>query len=395
MDPVLEAIANGGKEAPESFDNFVPKGLNDAKEELEEIKTKEADAKEKVEDKPSTRQVDQMDEEEEKVKEVVKEEKIPEVKEEPEKPVGKTVRLKDGDEAFDVPEDATIRVKVKGKNEFVTIKELQEEYSGKMAVKDEMGKAAQKRQEYEQKERVLIEEKKEIAGMIRELTGLMDDPKKNPMEALLYLVDKSGRNVHDYTKRVYDYFQEEMAKFQEMDEVQQALYWKDRELGYLRSNQAAKERREADARAQRERVEQIERLRGSSGVSEEQYVQAHEELVKLGFRPEQVTPKAIVDYAVMKPHLDRAEGIAKGYEADLTDDQMDELVEVVAGTLRRNPKLSDEKAVTIAAEQLGWDVEVEGESVERKLASASRVRQAYIPPKKQQTDRPESFDDLA
>lgn len=310
----------------------------------------------------------------------------------------KAIRAKFNDENIDIPEDATVKVSVKNKSEFVTIKELRDAYSGKQAWGSKIQEASRKEKAAEQFYEKTKAEKQELAGHINKITELLDDTQKDPLDALLYLVDLSGRNVHDYTKRVYDHLSKTVLELEQMDDVEKRLFWRERELNYLKNNSAAKEAEAKKVSAQREYSNRINRLRESQGVSEEHYVQAHQDLVKLGYSKEQITPEAIVKYAVYKPLLDKADEICSSYEEDLTTDEMDQLIDVVAETLKRNPKLDDAKALEIAAYQLGWDVETD-----EKLLSQAKTRHqlsSSVRPSnekktnKKQSSRPESFSDF-
>lgn len=408
---ILANIAAGGKPGDGPLDTFeapVSRSPEQVQAELAKMKAESGEVEVEEESEPKkVTQTEKLDEEEvpkedekeedekeEAPKEEDEKEKLPEEK--PLDPDVKTMRLKHGDKNLDVPEDATVKVKVKGRNEFVTVKELAEQFSGKQAWGEKIQEVSRKEKMAHQFYEKTKAEQAEVAGHMQKIAGMLDNG-TDPLSALLYLVDLSGHNVHDYTKRVYDHMSKTSEELSQMDEVERELYWHRRELSYLKNNQAAKDADAKSAQAQRERAQRINGLRESQGVSEEQYVQAHQDLARLGYSKEQMTPEAVVRYAAFKPHLDRADEICAGYADDLSDREMDSLVEVVAQALQRNPKLNPEKALIAAAHQLGWDVETEeglASQVERKASSAAAVRQvANSQTKKRSTDRPESFGD--
>lgn len=278
---------------------------------------------------------------------------------------GKTVKIKNGDESIDIPLDATIKVKVKGKNEFVTIDELRADYSGKKAWTQEIEQAKEKTQVAEFKLQKFKEEKTQIASQLEHIAGMLDKEDGDPLEALYYLLDFTGRDVNNYTKRVFDFMEEKVQAMSEMDEVEKELYWTKRKLEANNNNQSAKAERLKQEQAQAELVAKVDKLRESSGVSVQQYVDAHKELVEMGLESESITPEQIVRYSVLKPFAERAEKVAQQFEEDLGDDEMISLITETTSVIQKRPKISDEEALTIAAKMLGYEVETVDDDIEK------------------------------
>lgn len=357
------------------------------------------------EGKKGASQVDKLDEEEDdpdksEEKEEVEEDKkevAPEKKEEKPKPQGKTIKIKEGDEVKEISPDATIKVKVDGKGEFKTLKELAEFYS-KQKVDEKLVATARQEKEQLQKQSANYKQQFDtVAGHLTKIQEMMDDDKGDPLAPLFYLLDISDRNAYDYTKRIFSHLSEEVSNLSQLDDVERELYWTKKESDWLKSNQAAKVTRARQAQDTQERIAKIDRLRESQGVSEEQYVQAHEALIGLGFEASKVTPENVVDYAVMRPFYDKAEKLCGAYQDELDDDQMDELVVTVARTLRNSPRMKAEDVLTYSAKQLGWDVESVDDVIEdinSKASTNSVGSERKTPSKKQNNDRPESFDDF-
>jgi hypothetical protein len=276
---------------------------------------------------------------------------------EDEKPKGKTVRVKDGDKALDIAEDATLKVKVKGKNEFVSISELKKNYSGQVAFDEKFAEVNQEKEAVIKREQGYLQEKQVLASHLSKIAEIMDNPEKNPYEALSYLVDMRGGNPVEFNKRVLQYMSSEVERLSEMDEVEQELYWTRQEADLLKNRSTAKADEESRAKTEMERNAQLASLRESQGVTEEQYVQSKRELLDLGYDESQATPEAIVNYAVMQPHYEKAEGLCKPYEEDLSTDDVNALVSRVARTLKENPKITNDDALMISAKMIGLEVE--------------------------------------
>src|SRR5690606_900303 len=207
---------------------------------------------------------------------------------------------------------------------------------------------------------------------------MLDSEDKNPLEALHYLVDITGRDTLEFSRKVMDYLSDEVRNLDSMDEVERALYWKNKEVETIRNNQAAKAESLNKTKAERERIDQVDRLRESHGVTVEQFVQSSRELESLGYGKEQVTPQAIVNYAVMKPFYEKAELAVKDYEEDLSDTQIESLISTVANTMKNYPRISEQKALEVALESLGWEYDYEDDFKElnEKTNSAKKVDKA-------------------
>lgn len=303
------------------------------------------------EEKPEDSAKDEKPEDDGKEKEAQNEEASKE------KPSGKTLRLKDGDKSLDISPEATVKVKVKGKNEFVTIEELKSDYSGRKAWSEEISAAKEKQENAEYQTQKLQEEKGVLIGHLEKIAQMIDDPEKNPLEAFNYLLDITGRDVQTYNKRVFDFMESQIDEMSHMDDVEKELYWTKKKMEAINSNQAAKAESLKQEEAHRELIARVDRLRESQGVSEAQYVEAHGELVKLGLDANQITPEQVVEYSIVKPFVERAESLVEPYMEELGDTEIDNLITEVSSILRKRPDISDEDALSIAARMMGYEME--------------------------------------
>lgn len=311
----------------------------------------------------------------------------------------KTIKIKSEDgKDFEVPLNATVKTKVKGKNEFVTIEELKSSYSGQKAWTEEIETAKQKASDADFKVQKLNEEKQEIAGHLEKIAAMLDKEDGDPLAALYYLVDFTGRDVNNYSKRVFDFMENQVQGLSEMDEVERELYWKKKELDAVNNNQAAKAEETREREAQRDLESRINRLRESQGISEQQFVEAFNELVHLGLKAEQIKPEQAIEYAVLKPFAEKAEAITHQFNEDLGDDDLDSLTAEITNVLRRNPEKSAEDALEIAAKILGFEIESVDDHIDNlndKIiddTTPSPSDELKVKPKKE--DEIESFDDF-
>lgn len=370
----------------------------------------EAPEEEKAElkDETKTNQTEQLDDQEEKdgkkeekeeVKEEVKEEaNEEEIKEEaPEdKLEGKSLRLKEGDKAIDINENATIKVKVKGKNEFVSLADLKANYSGKVVYDETIVEAKEKLEAAEAKSVEFEGQKNAIVSDLQEVVKRMDDVDGNPLDALKYLLDITGRPVHTYMKRALEAQLDQLSDLQEMTETERELHWTKQESEWLRNNQATRDKQSQEDNAQRAASQQVINLREQYGVSEKEYAQVKSELEE---ETGESNPERIVQLAKFKPvYIETKTFVEENFAGEIGDDDLENLTAGTARILFANPQATNEEAVKLAARQLGFEVSTVAEDI-KALEAKSPAKPVEASPsqfkygKKATEEHVESFDD--
>lgn len=401
-DPSKDTFDNGYYEEKDAVDNDSQVSLLDENDGKDTTKKGEEDEKGKDSKEEEDDEKEKSDKEKEEGNKESEEEKKDgeKAEDEGEKTPAKKIKIKADDKDYEIPLDATIKTKVKGKNEFVSLEDLRNNYSGSKAWTEEIEAAKSKQQEAEFEIEQLEEEKEEIGGHLEKLGELMDKEDGDPLDALYYLLDMTGRDVNNYSKRVFDFMEEKVEEMSEMDDSEKELYWTKKRLEKINNNQAAKSERQKQEQAQRELVSRVDQIRESHGVSEEGFVQAYDELVNLGISEEEITPQQVVEYSAIKPHVEKAEKIVGQFEDDLDDDGMDELISETASAMRKYPNMSDQDALTFAAKGLGYDVETIDDDINElnekvgDRRDVEREKQRKVGKKKDDPNHIESFDDF-
>jgi hypothetical protein len=355
--------STGGGHDLDTFDNGdvvleEPKKEEEKSELKDESKNNQKEQLEDQEEKDEKKEAKSEEKEEPKSeeKEEVKEEKEPEVKLE-----GKTLRLKEGDKAIDVNENTTVKVKVKGKNEFISIADLKQNYSGKIAYDETMAEAKTKLEDAETKSAQFEGQKNAIVQDLKAVMEKMDDPEGNPLDALKYLLDITGKPVHTYMKRALEAQIDQLSELQEMTETERELYWNRQETDWLRNNQATREKQTAEEKTQRDSSQQIVNLREQYGVSEKEYAQVQSELEQ---ELDDVTPEQVVQLAKFKPvYTETKTFVDENFAEELGDTDLEDLTAGTARILFRNPKATQEEAVKMAARELGFEVSTVDEDI--------------------------------
>lgn len=317
-----------------------------------------------------------------------------------EKPKGPTIRVKEGDRALDInPEEATVPVKVNGKKQFVPMRELMDNYSGKVSYDEKFAKFDEERSEFGKSKEVYEGHKQELSQHMGKIGKLIQQGAKgeaNPLESLRYLVDMSGVNVVDYEKQMMEYLSEEVDVYNGMDDVERDLYWKTKENEHLKNSQATQLKQVEERKTHQGRLETESKVREQYGVSREQYGKAQEELAQNGFDVENATPENICKYLAFEPFAVKAGELCEQFSDELGDDDLGSLVTEVTRTLYEYQSMSETQALKLAASKLGYEVEDVAEEIE-KLNTKVIPREAPTSKKGKvaaQTERPETFDDF-
>lgn len=408
-------VENSGLDTFDNMEPIIPDSMKEQGERnaKEQKQAKESEGKEKPEAKRETDSLEMQEADEGADEEESRDEREDSTPEEAESDSeetagteleGKTIRLKVGDEKFDINENATVPVKVKGRKEFVTLNELRESYSGKKAWGQEIEKTKAKQAEMDQELQVWNQQREEVkehfSTIGEKLERAFSDPEADPLEAMNYLIELSGRNVLDYQKRMMDYFGNKAMEFYEMDEAQQQLYWTQKENEILRNNQAAQARKVEERTATEQRQAQLSQVREKYGVSEEQFENALAELEDEGFDLSSATPEQITHYAALRDRAGQAEELARDLQEDLSTDEYESLISGTANAMLKLPEISALDALKLVAKNMGLEIYSDDdliEQVNQKVPkTTSRLDGKFNAKKYAQRDEGhiESFDDF-
>lgn len=368
--PNSDTPQGGGKNTQglETFDDQEVKTLDDVKEEeteepddgKEEKKVKrETDKLEDQEDDDDEDSEEESDEEEGDDK-ASEDEDESESEDSGAKPRGKTIRVKDGDEKLDISEDADIPVKIKGRKEFVSLKDLRDNYSGQRAWTEEINTAKQQNADLQEQVQQFEQQKEQTRAHFAKIGEMVhkgfEDPEADPLEAMKYLVDLSGRSVLDFEKRMIDHYGRLAGSFSEMSEAEQNLYWTQRENQILKDSQAAKARESEERTAQEQRSQKILQTMERYGISEEDFEAAELQISQQGYDMNQVTAEQICKWSVCAPYFEEAQTLVSQFADDLSDDEVETLISGTVDTMYKIPEISAQEALQMKAKQMGYEI---------------------------------------
>ena len=388
----------------ESMDDDWSKEEKPAKEKVSEdlkvIKDSQADSEGKVikEDKKAKEEDEDEDGEEEESEEESEEddseeEKVEEEEKKVEKKDSKKLRMRMGNELFNIDSEASFKVKVDGETLDVPIQELINNYSGKTAWDKKFTEIGKEKKALEFETSKLTRQKEFLDNHLYNALIPLKDPNKNPIESLLYLVEMSGEDPYNAYRRIMEANLDELGGLLDMTETERELYFH-KKKDQLHSD-IAKKRNEKYKQEQNfnQTLQKVNSLRQSFNVSEDAFVDASEELESIyqgsGLDVNDITDEAIVDYASLKPHIEIVKKLVDPYEENISEEKYGDVVAELSRYLR-DGKADESTIKQILARNFSVEEDV------KELNSKVYSKSAKAPAKKalkEDSGKFESFDD--
>lgn len=355
---------------------------------------KESTKKDKKEEK-STKKEDEeeeIDQEEEESEEESESEESKEESEEDKKPKSK-LRMRMGDELFNVESDATFPVKIDGKVENVPVQELINNYSGKTAWDKKFTEIGKEKKNLEFEKAQVTAQKNNLVEHVNKALLPLKDPNKNPLDSLLYLVEMSGEDPYTAYRRIMEANLDELSNLMDMTETERELHFhkkKDELYGKVAKQRQAKMSEEYSFN---QLAQKVEKLRQAHNVSEDEFVDASEELEASfkasGLDPESITEEDVVDYASLKPHILKVRELIEPYEDNISESKYGDVVAQLSRYLRDGK--ADEKSVSEILKR-NFSVEEEVKDLNTKIYQKNQAKKPSKKVEKEESHG-ETFDD--
>lgn len=313
--------------------------------------------------------------------------KAEEKEEEKELPKSGKIKIRVGDDLFGLEPDTSVRVKVDGAYQDVPIAELVNNYSGKQAYDKKFTEIGNMRKEIEQKTTLIAQKEEFVNNVGKTVKEIVSDPTKDPYEAVAYLAELMGVPTPDLHKRSLEARLDELSKLLDMTDIERENYFLKKETDYLRQRQDARMKQEMEKGEHEKFATHVDTLRGKHNVSEEQFVEAMEELEQFYGDDSKITPEFVVEYAVMKPYLETTKNLVAPYMDEIGEAKLPALIQNLANAMKQyGVKEADIKAELEA--QFGVSKSV------KDLNAKLLAKKKPVVEEKVESDRLESFDDF-
>lgn len=409
---------DGGGDEFETFDTMAPIEEEEIKEspkkekiseDLKVIKDSQADSEGKVIKEDKEEDADEEEKEVKKVQKSKKEESFDDEEEEPEaveakaeeseeseeedKPKSK-LRMKMGNELFNVQSDATFKVKVDGEVLDIPVQELINNYSGKTAWDKKFTDLGKEKKTIEYEKGQIEKQKNFILDFVSKSLDPLKDPNKNPMESIMYLVEMSGEDPYNAYRRIMESNLEELSSLLDMGETERELYFhkkKDELYGKIDKQRQEKAQKDQVFNQTRQKVDS---LRQALNVSEEEFVNAADELEGIfkaqGRNVGEISEEHVVDYASLKPHISKVQEMVTPYEDNISDDRYGDVVSELAYYLR-DGKASEKDIAEIL--KRNFSVEEEVKELNTKVYQKQKAKSSKKVEIEEDSNGFESFND--
>lgn len=391
---VLDTFEDGSytENETQGFESFDDQGQDDkvsSDSQVNQLEEKEEKAKqnEKSEDDDSDEEPDEDDSEETEQSDDGDKEENTSTKEDELADVKVLKAFRDG-KAYEIPQDAEIKVKIDGKNVKVPLAELRDNYSGKVAYDEKFSSLNEEVKQYKEEKTQYSQEREVLQNdmiMVKELANKALSGQESPLAFVEKMLDFMGVDSYDYNRTLREYMSEETNLLNQLAPEQREAYYIQ-----LKNEHLAKKQESLTAKLEREQTRaelsrNLSTLRETHGVSEDVYNNAYGELNDMGY--ENLQPEQIIDYAQTKPMVESAKSLLDPYTEQLDDNDAEGYVREIVNLFKDGA--TDEEVADILAQELKTQelVKIVEDKVKKNSSTKSKAK------KSKPTNRIESFDD--
>tara|TARA_R100001480_G_scaffold3502_3_gene9135 strand:+ start:1096 stop:2292 length:1197 start_codon:yes stop_codon:yes gene_type:complete len=334
--------------------------MNDAKDFLEkgseETSTKE-EGKSKVPAKDKRKEEIAESEEGEEATEVEAEEK-------------EETRYKQGsfkDIAQEVAEETTFRHKVDGEEIDVTLKDLLENYSGKVPYDKRFNELNISKKEYEKSKEDYDKEKEYINNYIGEFAEKMQSGKA--VEALGFLAEFAGMKPYEFKQQLIQNLTPEIDRRRTLSQDQLSNEQLQEENKYLEQMRESEKQSSNQQQAYTELEQKISALQSTYGISDDDFDNAYDELKETDLK-DQLNPELIVNYLRHKDAFTRADVVINDVQPSLASNQY--VVDAIEKIIFDNPEFTKEQVTEIVKDIYGGEQKKASKAVSKKMQNKSK-----------------------
>jgi hypothetical protein len=245
------------------------------------------------------------------------------------------LEAKFGDERLEIPQDAVISVTIDGEEQEISLNDLRNNYSGKVAWDKKFSELGREKQQFSQ-------DKSLVEKYVSDFAALAE--KGDHAGAMEYLASLSGQNPLEFRKALRDQIIEEHKAMLEMDETQKQAYELQEENEFLKRQKESESMRSEEQQTLMELQNQIKSMQETHKVSDEELMAAYDELGKeFG---DELTLDTIQEYIVAS----RAYSTVESVLGEASSSMSEEILHDMATVVMQNPDFTSEDIQEIFSE---------------------------------------------
>ncbi len=260
------------------------------------------------------------------------------------------LRLRVGGELYGIGADASARIKIDGAYEDVPLQKIISEYSGKSSLAKELSDIGRDKKSFTQEREAFQQKQQQFKSVFDGVMSIVQDPTKDPMDAVNLLVDMAGLDGHSVYKRSIESRLQELSTLLDMSDVEREAHFLKKENEYVKSRLNARSNQDKTVADRQQFRSKVDGLRQTQGVTEDAYVDAVNELEEL-YRGQEhvVTPELVVEYAANKPHLEKAKELVLPYMDEIGQQNLPKFVTELATLMKVYKQPADKIAAELKA----------------------------------------------
>ena len=378
---VSQPIQSGGGESPVSWDQLESVSNFKAEVAKQEAKTEiqaEKEAKKELGVKESTKKTSKADDDAEADAKPAKskEESKTEAAKNPE---SKKLKLKHDEQDFEIPLEVKVPVKIDGKIEQVSLSEALARYSQQKHL-DKIY------QDYKKEKAAFEQERGKMKSMVNTVheTLVKNKDMRGFIEAIAEPLGLDPNKVYEET---ISQMQSKFEEAQSLSPEERKAKALEEELAHYRRKQETAKQQETATRATKELEAKVESVITDTGMDKAAFVKSYDELIKLGFEADKLTPEQIGSYYRNMQTINQVEAKLAEKNPELVQDAA--LIEKLA-TLAIQNQATPEEIDAVIEQLYSSDAE---KKLTKKINKSMRKASAETPVRNPGKD-PLFFDDI-
>lgn len=288
----------------------------------------------------------------------------------------KMLKAKNGDADMQVPSDLTFMHKVDGKPEKVTVQELLNNYSGKVAYDKKFSEFSTQKKDFDTR----------VSTLNNSITEMFELSKSDPTALIDRMCQMAGIDPAKFQQDFLKDLADLSEKYATMSDIERSDYEKGLKLERYEREGKRNAERQAAEQSQKELSAKEQSVREKFSLSPEQFNAARIAMKESGIADDP-TPTQVAQYNC----LTTVEGLIKEISPDHIEN--DALLRDLTKVSYENPTFSREDLAEILRETLGTKNK-EAKTLSRKLAKSQPNPKQHAKPSKSDSREVSSWDDL-
>lgn len=249
----------------------------------------------------------------------------------------KKLEAKFGEDRLEIPQDALLKVTIDGKEQEVSLNELRNHYSGKVAWDKKFSELGVEKKKF-------TEEKTLVEKYVNEFASLAN--KKDYVGAMEYLAQMAGQNPLNFRRELRNQIINDHKQMLQMSEEQLKAFELKEENDFLKRQQESVNRNTEEYQTIQEMQNQLVQFQEAQKVSDEELLAAYDDLKKAEIQD--------IGIDTIKEYIDTSRAYNRATEAVQSvaaiESVNEEILDSVAKVAIENPDFTSDELVEIFKE---------------------------------------------